>query len=136
MQLSTYKLLQIFLVFVFLCNTAQASNESVEANLSLSPEFCITDSPNKTCDITLVLNWQTDEPRTVCIISDNESLTTWCADSPNITSLSLMVSTEKDIQFVMMDKETHQTLAGVKLNVTPTAEPQVRRRYRNPWSLF
>ncbi|WP_258405201.1 DUF3019 domain-containing protein [Shewanella mesophila] len=124
------------MVLIFLCNTAQASNESVEANLSLSPEFCITDSPNKTCDIKVVLNWQTDAPHTVCIMSDNESLTTWCADSPHINSLSIMVSTDRDIQFVMMDKDTHQTLAGVKLKVTPTAEPQVRRRYRNPWSLF
>lgn len=136
MQLPTYKLLQIILVFIFLCNTALASNEPVEASLSLSPEFCITDSPNKTCDIELVLNWQTDEPHTVCIMSDNKSLTTWCADSPNISSLSIIVSTNKDIQFVMMDKETHQTLAGVKFKVTPTAEPQIRRRYRNPWSLF
>ncbi|WP_258405080.1 DUF3019 domain-containing protein [Shewanella psychrotolerans] len=123
-------------MLVFLCNTVQAANEAVGASLSLSPEFCITDSPNKTCDIKLVLNWHTDTPYTVCIMSDNESLTTWCADSPNINSLSIMVSTEKDIQFVMMDKETHQTLADAKLHVTPTAEPQVRRRYRNPWSLF
>ncbi|WP_258406173.1 MULTISPECIES: DUF3019 domain-containing protein [Shewanella] len=102
----------------------------------MSPQFCITADVEQSCEIELVLNWETPYPQVVCIMSDHNELEKWCADSPNTHSLTLKVETQKDIQFVMIDKESHQTLAGVKLKVTPTSAPQVRRRYRNPWSLF
>ncbi|MGE6649409.1 DUF3019 domain-containing protein [Shewanella colwelliana] len=136
MLLTTYRLLLAVFVLISFFNSALAADNDSEASITLSPQFCITSAEEQSCDLTVVLNWEIDTPTTVCIMSDHESLTKWCADSPTTHSLSLAMLTDKDVQFVMVDKETHQTLAGVKLKVTPTAEPQVRRRYRNPWSLF
>ncbi|MFT5704613.1 MAG: hypothetical protein ACI8SK_000561 [Shewanella sp.] len=104
--------------------------------LSLSPEFCITSNEQLTCELTVKLEWKNQIPKPVCILSDYEDMARWCSQSGEINSFSLDISTTKDIQFLMIDKVTHETLSGVKLKVIPTAGPKVRRRYRNPWSLF
>ncbi|MCL1040407.1 MULTISPECIES: DUF3019 domain-containing protein [Shewanella] len=132
----TFKLIQAILVILLLCNITYAMGQESAASLSLSPQFCITADVEQSCEIELVLSWETPYPQVVCIMSDHNALEKWCADSPNTHSLTVKVKTQHDIQFVMIDKQSHQTLAGVKLKVTPTSTPQVRRRYRNPWSLF
>ncbi len=104
--------------------------------LKMSPEFCITSEDELTCELTLVLEWENETHRPICILSDYKEMAKWCAESDKTHSLTLNIKATDDIQFVMIDKETHQTLAGVKLKVTPASEPKVRRRYRNPWSLF
>ncbi|MEI6858732.1 MAG: DUF3019 domain-containing protein [Shewanella sp.] len=115
---------------------ASDKDEEQENMLKLSPEFCITSADDSVCELTIVLEWKSNFLRPVCFLSDYEEMEKWCAESAETHSLTLNISATDDIQFVMIDKETHQTLAGVKLKVTLTAEPKVRRRYRNPWSLF
>ncbi|MEC4727287.1 DUF3019 domain-containing protein [Shewanella sp. D64] len=106
------------------------------AKLSVSPEFCITSNEQLTCEVTVKLEWNNQIPKSICILSDYDNMARWCTEEAEVSSFSLDISTTKDVQFVMIDKVTHETLAGVKLKVTPTAGPKVRRRYRNPWSLF
>ncbi|GGI88507.1 DUF3019 domain-containing protein [Shewanella hanedai] len=110
--------------------------EKFTAELSLAPEFCITSDEQLTCELTVKLEWKNQIPKPICILSDYDNMVRWCSESAEVNSFSLDISTTEDIQFVMIDKATHETLAGVKLKVTPTAGPKVRRRYRNPWSLF
>ncbi|WP_041420203.1 DUF3019 domain-containing protein [Shewanella violacea] len=113
-----------------------AAEEDLGAVLTISPEFCITSADKDACELTLELKWENKLLRPICILSDYKEMAKWCAESADTHSLTLEISATDDIQFVMIDKETHQTLAGVKLKVIPAAEPKVRRRYRNPWSLF
>ncbi|MGS0674358.1 DUF3019 domain-containing protein [Shewanella sp. 0m-4] len=115
---------------------AKNSTKQPTTNLKLSPEFCITSANEESCDIEVTLEWDMLKNKTVCIISDYKDLKKWCSPSPDIHSLTVNISADRDIQFVMIDKDTHETIAGVKLKVTPASSPQVRRRYRNPWSLF
>ncbi|RTR40884.1 DUF3019 domain-containing protein [Shewanella canadensis] len=138
-------LLSIFRFIFFGCiSLALASSFAVAADeydtsgytLKMTPEFCITSEDELTCDLTVVLEWENEPFRPICILSDYKEMTKWCAESAQLHSLTLNIKATDDIQFVMIDKETHQTLAGVKLKVTPASEPKVRRRYRNPWSLF
>lgn len=121
-----------------LVSALAAAEEELDlgAILTLSTEFCITSADENVCQLTLVLEWENEFIRPICILSDYKEMAKWCAESAETHSLALSISTTDDIHFVMIDKETHQTLAGVKLKVTPAAEPKVRRRYRNPWSLF
>ncbi|MCG9695831.1 DUF3019 domain-containing protein [Shewanella sp. Isolate11] len=130
------RLLQTALVFITLVSSAFASNDLVNATLSLSPQFCITTQPDQSCEVELELKWQTQTSQTVCLMSDHQSLTHWCAPSEEIHSYAVNVSTNRDIQFMLIDKETNQTLATKKLKITPTAEPKYRSRYQKPWSLF
>lgn len=112
------------------------SPELLTANLSLSPEICITSEDEETCNTEVTLEWKLLQDRSICILSNYKELKKWCSSSPNINSLAINISANKDIQFVMVDKDTHETLAGVKLKVTQASSPKLRRRYRNPWSLF
>ena len=112
------------------------NTETQAPTLKLSPEICITSEDQQSCDIEVTLEWQLLTSQTICIISDYKDLKKWCTSSPDIHSLTVNIRADRDIQFVMIDKDTHETLAGVKLKVTPASSPQVRRRYRNPWSLF
>lgn len=136
---SLFRLLPIgILTLSLLSGSAIAADKDEELGsiLTLSPEFCITSADENVCKLTLVLEWENEFFRPICILSDYKEMAKWCAESAETHSLTLTISATDDIQFVMIDKETHQTLAGVKLKVTPAAEPKVRRRYRNPWSLF
>lgn len=129
------RLLLAWLFFTASSNTVFADN-TLSATLDLSPKICITSADEDTCNTSIVLNWTRLKLRPICIISDYQALKKWCNDAKNINSLTLNVSTKEDIQFVLIDKNTRETLAGVKLKVTQASPPQVRRRYRNPWSLF
>ena len=138
-MLSKRKLLYLcFLAGSLLSPSAFAQNTTEESTplLKLSPEICITSADKKSCDIEVTLEWGELTNKTICIISDYKDLKKWCSTSPNIHALTVNISADRDIQFVMIDKDTHETIAGVKLKVTPASPPQVRRRYRNPWSLF
>ncbi|WOT04511.1 DUF3019 domain-containing protein [Shewanella youngdeokensis] len=110
--------------------------ELTAADLTLAPKFCITSAEDAQCNTEVVLTWEVLKNRPICIISDYKKLEKWCSSSNKNNSLTVNVSAEKDIQFVMIDKDTSETLAGVKLKVTQASSPHVRRRYRNPWSLF
>lgn len=135
---TTKKLLLCFFAGSLLSQSALAktSDEELTPLLKLSPEICITSADERSCDIEVTLEWQALTNRAICIISDYKDLKQWCSTSPDIHALTVNISAERDIQFVMIDKDTHETIAGVKLKVTPASPPQVRRRYRNPWSLF
>ncbi|NRD72616.1 DUF3019 domain-containing protein [Shewanella sp. VB17] len=130
-------------LFLLLCLTITSSKqtlanetEQLRTKLTISPEFCITSDKQLTCELMVQLSWESEQLRSICILSDYEHMAKWCSESAEVNSLNLNISTTEDIQFVMIDKATHETLAKVKLEVTPTVEAKVRRRYRNPWSLF
>lgn len=115
---------------------AKKEDATEVANLRLSPEFCITSADKQSCSLEVVLEWELPTFRSICIVSDEQNLKKWCNDSPQVQSLRVNINASDDVQFTMIDKVTHETLAGVRLKVTPASAPQVRRRYRNPWSLF
>ncbi|MCH1929799.1 DUF3019 domain-containing protein [Shewanella sp. A25] len=114
---------------------AQAE-EPEQASLTLTPSICITSDAEKACKIDIELQWKLVNKELICILSDNSAYPKWCSESIGEQHLKLSISTQSDIQFVMVSKATNQTLAGAKLKVAATAQSQVRRRYRNPWSLF
>ncbi|WP_394199774.1 DUF3019 domain-containing protein [Shewanella waksmanii] len=118
--------------------SALANNSKFDLgpSLKLSPQFCITSIDDNICEIEITLEWDESLDQPICIMSDHEQLPKWCADSADIHSLTISIEASKDVQFIMTDKVSNQTLAGVKLKVSPATEKQVRRRYRNPWSLF
>lgn len=124
------------LLWFFLANSTMATESEHTASLSVSPQFCITATEEQSCEIELHLNWHTAIPQVVCVLSNYQTIPKWCADTADIHALSLKVSSKEDIQFILINKLTHQTLASAQLNITPTSEPKTRRRYRNPWSLF
>ncbi|EGM68948.1 DUF3019 domain-containing protein [Shewanella sp. HN-41] len=116
-------------------NPAQAASSDV-SSLKLTPEICITGAEGEACEIRVELRWELPRNEPICILSDNADYPKWCSDTPEQQSISLNVSTLTDIHFVLVSKKNNQTLAGAKLKITSTSQPQVRRRYRNPWSLF
>lgn len=139
MQITKFITRLLLLISLFIVSSSQIFADEADelgAKLMVAPEFCITSGEQLTCDLKVLLEWKNQQPRAICILSDYEAMAKWCSEDDKVNSLTLNVSTTEDIQFVMIDKETHETLAGVKLKVTQTAEPKVRRRYRNPWSLF
>ncbi|MGL4447680.1 MAG: DUF3019 domain-containing protein [Shewanella sp.] len=127
-------LLALTFALISCCTVYVQANEV--ASLKLTPEICITSEDNEACELRVELQWQQPHNELICIISDNSAYPKWCNDSLAQNSVSLNVSTSTDIHFVLVNKESNQTLAGAKLKITSTSTPQVRRRYRNPWSLF
>ena len=107
-----------------------------QAQLKATPNLCLTDDQFSYCEIDLLLTWETVNDDLVCIISDYPTIPRWCSDDPSEKSVNLTIKTDKDIQFILVRKDNNLTLAGVKLKINKASTQQVRRRYRNPWSLF
>ena len=107
-----------------------------QAHLKATPNLCLTDDQFSYCEIDLLLTWETVNDDLVCIISDYPTIPRWCSDDPSVKSVNLTIKTDKDIQFILVRKDNNLTLAGVKLKINKASTQQVRRRYRNPWSLF
>jgi len=114
----------------------KAATLEQQAQLKATPNLCLTDDQFSYCEIDLLLTWETVNDDLVCIISDYPSIPRWCSDDPSEKSVNLTIKTDKDIQFILVSKDNNLTLAGVKLKINKAATQQVRRRYRNPWSLF
>lgn len=112
------------------------SNKSVTTPaLSITPRLCISTPEDPSCNITLTLQWPTlNAP--VCIRSTAIESNKWCTGSAEVKSLAVKVRTQEDIEFLLVNENTNQQIDDVTFKVTPVTEPQVRRRYRNPWSLF
>ncbi|MGZ9899115.1 DUF3019 domain-containing protein [Shewanella gaetbuli] len=125
-------------IFVLLSSpfNLKADTLEQEAQLNAAPNFCLTDDQFNYCEIDLLLTWSLVNEELVCIISDYQTIPRWCSDDPSVKSVNLTIKTDKDIQFVLVSKTTNLTLAGVKLKINKASKQQVRRRYRNPWSLF
>ena len=107
-----------------------------DAMLTVTPQVCITNAQDNACNIKIALNWRVPGNTAICIESSHPDIPRWCSDNHDIDSLEFNISVTSDIQFVMLEQESNQTLADAQLRVTQVSEPQMRRRYRNPWSLF
>ncbi|MCE9685400.1 DUF3019 domain-containing protein [Shewanella sp. AS16] len=125
-----------WLLAMALHGEALAADKPRLARLNLTPEQCITQTKAQSCDVEITLQWQLAHEELICIISDYGARQHWCNDSPEVDRLTLQIETRKDIHFVMISQATHKTLAKAQLTVSSVAAPQVRRRYRNPWSVF
>ncbi len=127
----------ILLLFIlFSSKSLFAAQAERGALLQISPRLCISSQAEPECALKIDLTWQYNGTEPICILSDYPALPKYCPDSNEIDSLILEVITQKDIQFILVSRQTNQPLGGVKFKVMPTSEPKVRRRYRNPWSLF
>ena len=136
MTLSQLSWLALIGLSLSLVSPHLAQANSRDAALKLTPEICITSSDNQACDIDIELHWTLAKNELVCILSDNIAYPKWCSDSVLTNTLQMKIHTSTDIEFIMVRKDSNQTLASAKLKITSAAQPQVRRRYRNPWSLF
>lgn len=115
---------------------AFAAQSDRGAQIQISPRLCISSQEAPECKLTLTIKWQVNSAEAVCVLSDYPSLPKYCPESNQSNTLSLDVVASKDIQFMLVNRQTNQPLGGVKFKVMPTSEPKARRRYRNPWSLF
>lgn len=103
--------------------------------LEVWPQICVAEEGTP-CELDLQLKWQGTQDNLICILSDNAQFTRWCNDSNAVHSLTLNITTDKDIQFEMVDPKSNRIIAAAKFRVTNLSESSTRRRYRNPWSLF
>ena len=124
------------LILIFSAFYVKADTLETQAQLSATPQLCLKDSQDKHCEMAIELNWQLKTKQLVCIVSNYQSMSRWCSDSTEDHSLRISVKTHQDIHFVLVNKNNNNELADVTLKITTTSESKVRRRYRNPWSLF
>ena len=124
------------LILIFSAFYAKADTLTGQAQFSATPRLCLIDAGDSICEIDIKLNWETETEQLVCIISNDSSFSRWCSDSVDDHSLQISVKTNKDMHFVLVNKNNNSELAEVILKVTTASATKVRRRYRNPWSLF
>ncbi|QSX41482.1 DUF3019 domain-containing protein [Shewanella cyperi] len=123
-----------FLLILLLLLQAEARGDiAPEPSLSLRPSLCLTEKDANDCDIRLELQWTAPGP--ICIEAKLETPALWCPEE-GLTELTINISADRDVEFVLLDKSDSQPLAEARLQVKPVTESSFRRRFRNPWSLF
>ncbi|WP_162180654.1 DUF3019 domain-containing protein [Shewanella mangrovi] len=117
---------------------ANAENEMAAEGLphvSITPQLCIIKSDDERCRTEVAIHWE-NVSGVVCIEADSDSFHAWCASSTEQQSHTFTLDTDTDVHFVLKDKASGQLLAGIDFKTTLVAKQPLRRRYRNPWSLF
>ncbi len=130
------KILRTFFVLIALCSTSFASNDLEHGMLSLSPQFCITTPAEQRCRVTVNITWQLSTPRLVCLSTNSGAPLNWCTSAADVQSYTMDISTKRDIEFILFDKETQRALATNTLKITSIADTKTRRRHQTLWSLF
>lgn len=114
---------------------AQAADD---ISLSVSPTLCITDSPEKTCDMALEFYWKSDTPGHYCLIEDKShtALQCWQEDSEGHWQSEQTVS-DREV-FVISEDGQVAPLAQVEIQVLTTYSEDRRRnrRRKHVWSLM
>jgi len=116
-----------------LAQQSEARADITAPSLSLKPSLCLTEKDASDCDIRLELQWTAQGP--ICIEARFDTPALWCPEEGR-NELTVNISADRDVEFVLLDKSDSQPLAEALLQVKPVTESGFRRRFRNPWSLF
>ncbi|MDC8831589.1 DUF3019 domain-containing protein [Alteromonas gilva] len=119
-------------LFIFLLSAYHMDVLANDVSFSVSPSECITAEKGDVCAMSLSIVYPRLSPGDYCVILNDTSLGCWqYANLPE--SLDVKIETESVLSLVDEDN-TFRTSTLLKLRYRSAT--MLRRRVRNPWSLF
>ncbi|NVK55932.1 MAG: DUF3019 domain-containing protein [Alteromonadaceae bacterium] len=119
-------------LFIFLLSTYHMDVLADNHTFSVSPSECVAAEKGDVCTMSLALDYPLLAPGDYCVLLNDTSLGCW-----QYTNLpeSLDVELQSESVLTLVDENsTFRTSALLKLRYRSAT--MLRRRVRNPWSLF
>lgn len=119
-------------IFVILSSFFPVLSAASMPKLKIKPSVCMVKNSGDSCQMTVTVQWQNDEPINTCLFQNDSRLHCW----ENILSINtkIDISLEQDMLFTLRNEQTILATQQIKVN---TALPtKFRRRLRADWSFF
>lgn len=89
-------------------------------------------SPGDSCQMTVTVQWQNNEPIDACIFQNDTRLNCW--EKAYKINTKMDISLEQDMMFTL--KNEQQIFATQQIKVNTALPTKYRRRLRADWSFF
>jgi len=109
-----------------------------QAELSVKPKLCITDSADKTCEMALDFFWRTQDNGNYCLVSKSREATLQCWQQDNQGQWQATQDVSDQDLFWLTEDGELQPLAETSIEVlsTYTEDRRRNRRRKHVWSLM
>lgn len=97
----------------------------------VEPTVCIVDKQKSECEMALSLNWQSEQPRSLCAFLDDTQLQCWQQQQQGSWQQKLQLKRNSVLQL----REAQQPVLEQSLTIL-SRQPDRRRRLVAPWSVF
>ena len=112
---------------------AAAQDKSQPVLLELSPAKCVALRQGQTCYADVVLNWQSQQPRDVCLFRLGQNAAMQCWRQAKTGKFAGEVSAQENVDFELRANASEQALAAAQLKV---AWVYKKKRRTVSWRIF
>ncbi len=99
------------------------------------PKLCVLSKGEEQCRDTLELSWSSSSATSVCLFQNDKTLPLRCWENESKGKHMVSISTDQNIEFQLREIDNRSLLVVEQFEVRHD-QPQLRRRKRNPWSIF
>lgn len=99
------------------------------------PKLCVLSKGEEECRDTLELSWQSNRETSVCLFRSDKVLPLRCWENESKGVHLVAISTDQNIEFQLREINDRSLLVAERFEVRHD-QPELRRRKRNPWSIF
>jgi len=120
-------------IILFILSTLSQPLSAVpSSNLIIKPSVCMVKNPGDSCQMTVSVQWQNDDPIDACLYQNDARLTCW-QNAHNINT-KIDISLEQDMLFTL--KNGQEIFASQQIKINTALPTKYRRRLRADWSFF
>ena len=111
---------------------------SLAMDLLVTPKLCITDNADKTCELSLDFEWQTNDQGDYCLINKNDELKLQCWRQDTQGQWQTETQVQNQDIFWMTEEGRAEPLAEAVIEVlsTFTEDRRRNRRRKHVWSIM
>lgn len=120
-----------FILFI-LSSFSPLLSAASSTKLIIKPSVCMVKSPGDSCQMTVSVQWHTDETIAACLFQNDIRLHCW-ENVQNIKT-KMAISLEQDMMFTL--KNDQQIFATQQIKINTALPTKYRRRLRADWSFF
>ena len=114
---------------------AAAAYAGEGVRFTVRPKLCVLSEGEAHCRDTLELSWYSDDVTSVCLFQNNKTLPLRCWENESRGKHLVSISTDQNIEFQLREIDDRSVLIAEMFEVRHD-KPQLRRKKRNPWSIF
>ncbi|MEO1596476.1 MAG: DUF3019 domain-containing protein [Pseudomonadota bacterium] len=128
----------ILLGGLLLCCTEARAQSADVPRLNVTPLLCIVDKRAPTCDITFLVQWQSDTVGYYCLFNDFSEAPVRCWTERDSGELNDPREVSETFSYWITDEDTAKRLVAVAIDVLrlDSGDRRRQRRNRHVWDLL
>jgi hypothetical protein len=124
----------LFLSLLLLSLTVMAADEPMIESFNIMPSICVVAKANS-CQQKIRFQWRLSHSGKSCLYQTGKEEPLYCSDSQQQTNVSLMLTVEKENEFIIRLAGASQREVRRRLKIRELGR-DVRQSRRHLWSVF